>query len=122
MTAGQFWSDAQIAYDREPRRTETCAHLAPIERAMREAGLEVRYLADRCVTAACRIDEVGLAARFDLDPCVAYVEFFRGDRAPEGLPAAHLACSRDRSVIQSLHPLEAKPGAVWFPALDRSPR
>jgi hypothetical protein len=37
--AGDYWSDAQIACDLDPGQLATCVHLAPTERADREAGL-----------------------------------------------------------------------------------
>ena len=65
MRTGQYWTDAEIAYDRDPASLATCTHLQPVERAMRSAGLDVRVHFNAAIKAECRIDEfpAGLAIR-----------------------------------------------------------
>ena len=122
MAAGEYWSDEQIAYDRDPAARETCIHLAPIEGAMREAGLQVRYgWAPHQVNARCRIDEAALIATFAPALSVAYEEFYASERAREDLPMAHIRCLEHASGISVRHPEEAGVDAPWFPASDGRP-
>jgi len=114
---GEQWSDEQIAYHENPSLTVTCAHLQPIEQAMRAAGIDMRRsLEAPQVSAQCRINRAELARRFPRVPSVHYSEFYQGERPAYDFPIAVLACDECRSSIYVLHPAEAKPQTPWFPA------
>lgn len=115
IEAGQSWSDAQIAYDLDRRQTATCAHLQPIERALRDHGLYLRRWAGPDTEAQCCVDAAGLARRFDLPPSVRYAEPTTYDRSLEDPPAALLHCSLCRSSIRLIHPAMSRRQTVWFP-------
>jgi hypothetical protein len=116
IRAGEAWSDDQIAYDRDRTQTRTCAHLAPVERAMREAGLFVRLLLDRHVRAQCRIDEPALRSAMPLDASVTYSETIElGGRAYEDPPGAALLCNACRSSISVLAPWQWREETATFP-------
>lgn len=116
MRMGEWWSDEHIAYDLDRERLDTCVHLQPIERAMREAGLTVKPIADGAVDCDCRVDEPGLIARFGPAPGVSYREYFRGGISVHDFPTAQIDCQADRSSIVVVHGLEARAGTAWFPA------
>lgn len=115
IAAGQAWSDAQIAYDRDRTMLATCRHMRPIEQAMREAGLHLRFEGDEQVGAQCRVDEPGLWARFPKGK-LSYSEYFRGGRASEDDPDAYLFCEACRSRIGVIHPVMARDETPWFPS------
>lgn len=50
---GEQWSGEQTAYYEDRNLTATCAHLQPIERAMRLAGIEIRHMAKLVVYVNC---------------------------------------------------------------------
>ncbi|MBL8696810.1 MAG: hypothetical protein JNK67_00470 [Alphaproteobacteria bacterium] len=112
---GESWSDAQIAYDLDAATTATCAHLQPVERAIRAAGIKVRRWAGPDVGADCMIDTAALARRFVLPASVRYEEPAPYDRATEDSPVALLRCAACRSSIIAWHPSVAAGGPV-FPA------
>jgi hypothetical protein len=120
VAAGQSWSDAQIAYDRDRAMLATCRHMRPIEQAMRERGLHLRYEGEEKVDAECCIDEPGLWSRFPKGK-LFYAEMFRGGRAAEDDPEAYLFCEACRSRLGVIHPVLARNETAWFPgALDSS--
>jgi hypothetical protein len=114
--AGDYWSDAQIAYDRDPTALATCRHLAPIERAMREGGFEVRLSEAPAVRCNCRIDETGLWTRFPPGRRLTYVERFLGGRAEEDDPEAYILCDACQAGIKTIHPYAVRGEIPWFPA------
>ncbi|MDB5528649.1 MAG: hypothetical protein JWR51_1752 [Devosia sp.] len=112
---GQHWNDDQIAYDMDPTRLVTCAHIQPIERAMRDAGILVRPLYGALANAACCVDSPRLQARFDITLPVWFSDSIPGDRPydPEG---AAIMCREHGSGIWLLHPSDATPDTPVFPA------
>lgn len=54
---GRIISDDEIAYLEDPSATRACPHLAPVELALRQAGIETDWWpASRSVRATCVID------------------------------------------------------------------
>lgn len=113
---GETWTDAQIDYDLDPSATVTCAHLKPIERAIRAAGIRVKRWAGADVGADCTIDQAALKRRFAPPVCVRYEEPPPYDRATEDSPVALLRCASCRSSIIAWHPSTAEPGSKPFPS------
>ncbi|HEY9217074.1 MAG TPA: hypothetical protein VIO94_03425, partial [Phenylobacterium sp.] len=114
ISGGEYWSDAQIAYDLDTGGAATCVHLQPLERAMRTAGLKVKLLGEGRVEARCRID----ASRLEPGPFVRYAEFYLGGRSAEDDPMAQLQCVEHASAIDTLHPDVGDAGAPVFPPRD----
>jgi hypothetical protein len=116
MERGEWWSDERIAYDRDLSVTATCEHLAPLERAMRAQGVEVRLMMQGAVEAWCTIDGDGLA-RLSPAPCVAFVPERRtSERGFEDPPSSALTCSACRSWISAVHPSQADRDTPRFPS------
>ncbi len=115
MEKGEAWNDAQIAYDQDLNKTATCIHLTPIERAMREAALDVRLLTGANVKSPCLIDEPQLARKFAPLMPVRYIEFMSGERSIEDAPHAALTCAVCGSTISVLHRAEATLHTPLFP-------
>jgi len=113
---GESWSDAQIAYDLEPGTPATCVHLAPVELAMRRAGIAVKLQLGHIVHATCVIDEPALRARFAIDPPVWYGIIPDYDRSYEDPPSAALGCTEHGAMIYVIEPGQAPPGSPVFPA------
>jgi hypothetical protein len=100
----------QTAYAADPAMRATCAHLQPIEGAMRAAGVPVRLLYGEVVDAHCVIDE----ARLTLEEPLVYHGNVAGDRPGEP-PSAHLHCPEHNSSIALEHPQTARPSTPVFP-------
>jgi hypothetical protein len=113
---GESWSDAQIAYDLAPDTPATCAHLAPVELAMRRAGIAVKLQLGHIVHATCVVDEPALRARFAIDPPVWYGTVPDYDRSYEDPPSAAFGCTEHGAMIYVIEPSQAKPGSPVFPA------
>ena len=113
---GESWSDAQIAYDLEPAGSATCAHLAPVEQAMRRAGIAVKLQLGHIVHATCVIDEAALRARFAIEPPAWYGIIPDYDRSYEDPPSAALGCTEHGAMIYVIEPRQAPPGSPVFPA------
>jgi hypothetical protein len=113
---GQAWSDEQIVYNEDRAKTVTCTHLAPIERAMRGAGIDVRLTYGANATSFCLIDEAELAQKFGALAPARYVEYISGDRSLEDPPNAALTCSVCNSTIRVLHRVEANLQTPLFPS------
>ncbi|MCC7234608.1 MAG: hypothetical protein IT163_04855 [Bryobacterales bacterium] len=119
------FTSGQAAYERDRTRTATCAHLRPVERAMRAAGIVTRLEAPSrhgpAITAECRIHEDELRRMFALDGQVRYCERYESRCDPEDTPLADLVCGRcvgARSIrggISVRHPGGYFRGAPWFP-------
>jgi hypothetical protein len=119
-------SAAQIAYSENRTRTAACAHLQPIEYAMRMAGLDVslleRSVYHPVVKAACRINEAELKRVFALPAWVYYKEGYEPERSAWDNPRAGIICAeclksdRSRCDILVLHPSECREDTPWFPA------
>lgn len=112
---GESWSDAQIAYDLEPDGTATCAHLAPVERAMRRAGIAVKLQLRNIVNAPCVIDESALRARFAIDPPAWYGIPPDHGRSYEDPPVAAFKCAEHGALIYVVESSQAPPGSPVFP-------
>ena len=113
---GEPWSDAQIEYDLNTDCVATCEHLAPIERAMRAAGIHVRLQFDAKIDARCRIDADALRARFALSPGVDYAQPSPTGRGFEDPLPALIACAEHQSRIDVVHPADATTETPVFPA------
>lgn len=101
----------QKAYATDPARLATCHHLQPIEKAMREAGIETRSLYGTVIQARCTVDE----PRLNLEPPVVFYGDVPGDRPGEP-PSAHFSCPEHSSAISVDHRDSAHPGLPVFPA------
>jgi hypothetical protein len=124
-------TEAERAYPLNPTMTVSCTHLAPIEKAMRLAGIEVQYQAENIyrpiVQARCRVNVAELKRVFALTDNIFYKEGYEPERYEIENPRADLFCleclkaDRARSTIRVLHPDECTPDTVWFPASSLSP-
>ena len=111
----------QDAYDADPTQTVSCAHLAPIELAMRAAGFKMRLSEypqyGAVVSVDCRINLPELQRVFALPESV----YYKPERSSFDNPRADIFCrdclesDRARCDIQVLHPEECQPGTRWFP-------
>lgn len=116
---GETWTDEHIAYDEDPDKTVTCDHLCPIERALRVAGVDVRFYQNTDVVAQCRIDFPALQRIFNTAPPVRYAEFYAGERDADDFPTAFLICDIHKSMIHTLHPEQAGAKKTpWFPTSE----
>ena len=110
-----FWSPARVEYDLDPRATTCCAHLAPIESAMRSTGVRVRLSGNGTADAACKVDPEALAREFTLAPSVRYEELAAYDRSFEDPPQARLSCDACNSRIWVVHATQAGADTKIFP-------
>ena len=101
----------QKAYATDPSRLATCHHLQPIEKAMRQAGIETRLLYGSVIQARCTVD----GSRLSLEPPVVFYGDVPGDRPGEP-PSAHFSCPEHSSAISVDHRDSAQPGLPAFPA------
>lgn len=111
---GQPWNDDQIAYDLDPTRLVTCAHIQPIERAMRDAGIVVRPLYGTVAAAGCCVDGTRLHSRFSIQLPVWFSDDIPGDR-PYDPAGAAIMCREHSSGIWLVHPDDTKPDTPRFP-------
>jgi hypothetical protein len=109
-----FWTPERVQYDLDPRATATCAHLSPVESAMRAAGVEVRMSGANSVYAKCIVDGEAFARQFVLSEGKGYQELQSFDRGGEELSAL-VTCDSCRSYIWVLHPKVAATGTPVFP-------
>jgi hypothetical protein len=109
-----FWTPERVEYDLDPGATATCAHLAPVESAMRGAGVEVRMSGVNSVYAKCLVDGEALAKQFALPEGTGYQELQTFDRGGEELSAL-VTCDSCRSYIWLLHPKVAAADTPVFP-------
>lgn len=120
VARGEDWSDEHIAYYENPSMTVTCAHLRPIEQAMREAGIDVRLYKNRDVSAVCNIDFTLLKQTFSALAPIEYTEFYMGNPDDQERPAAFLICSDHKTMIHTRHPDQTAP-SFPNPNLHTSP-
>ena len=116
---------AQQAYADNSEALASCAHLQPIERAMRIAGVSVSLLEVSeyapVVMAKCRINVRELNRVFNLPASVYYKEGFQPERSPDDNPRADIFCdeclktNRTRAIVSVLHPAECRTDTPWFP-------
>jgi hypothetical protein len=109
-----FWTPERVQYDLDPQATATCAHLKPVESAMRAAGVEVRMSGVNSVYAKCLVDGEALARQFVLPEGTGYQELQTFDRGGEDFSAL-VTCESCRSYIWVLHPKLAAAGTPVFP-------
>lgn len=118
----RHYSAAEMAYLMDRNATATCAHLQPIERAMRLAGITV-YMqedSDSIIKALCLINEDELRRLFQLPPSITYRE--RCEPEDFGIPRADITCGyclkadRARCKIAVYHPQEYQIKKQWFPS------
>lgn len=89
-----------------------CTHLAPVEVAMRRAGIDVRHSGRGSAHAACLVDLSALTL-----PAVVVAEHLvLQERSPCDGHASRLRCTSCGSQLWVLNPAEAPSGAAWFPA------
>jgi MFS family permease len=104
------------AYQRDPLAIVCCRHLAPIESAMRGAGVRVEPSGIKAAAAHCCIDMERLAQRFALPASVTYDEVYSPDRSELDPPHATLCCSACESRLWLVHAGAATPATPTFPA------
>ena len=75
IEAGESWSDAQIAYDRDPAMLCSCHHLQPIEAGLRAGGYRMRLGMNNYVEADCFLDPAELQRRYPLAPPAEYLVY-----------------------------------------------
>lgn len=117
MERGESWGDTQIDYDLDADAVMTCSHLAPIERAMRRQGIDVRFLYNDNVRASCTIDEDELKRQFGMAAPLWYGLVTYYDRGGyEEPPVAMIRCETHGSVIHCVEAGMAAPETPHFPA------
>jgi hypothetical protein len=109
-----FWTPERVQYDLDPQATATCAHLMPVESAMRRARVEVRMSGVNCVYANCLVDGEALKRQFVLPEDTGYRELQTFDIGGEVLSAL-VTCDSCRSSIWVLHPKVEAAGTPVFP-------
>jgi hypothetical protein len=109
------WTPAEYAdYAADPRKTRTCVHLAPVEAAMRAAGIAVRPHWANNVEAKCRVDLAALRRRFGAMPTVVEGDVPEDTRSADAPRWAHLHCVACGSLIH-LARVDAGPETPVFP-------
>jgi len=106
---------AAAAYESDPDATACCEHLAPIELAMRRAGLRVSSGQRGTAGAPCCIDMDALSRRFIVPASVQYQEWYSPDRSADDPPHASLYCTACQSQLWVVHVREARPQTPTFP-------
>ena len=107
---------APVATVMPGRPAEICEHLAVVEGAMREAGLEVRTLPESewgpVIAVRCRVSPLATWPEF-----VVYEERYQPERYEFENPRADLLCTKcgRRGGISVLHPDEWRGDTPWFP-------
>jgi hypothetical protein len=116
----EAWDTASQAYKADPSATRTCGTLAPVERAMRTAGIPIDISGAgpdaHDILARCRINEPELMHRFALPDSVRYVVHMEPDRFDYEVPYTWIECAECGSKISTLPPDYATPQTPWFPA------
>ena len=124
MKRGEWWTDEQIAYYENPAMTATCAHLQPIERAMRSRGIDLRLVMPPWekfvaipmkVKGDCCINEAELWRQFAVPECVEHKTGYQPERSEFDNPWAALVCSSCASSIDLVHPEWPRKSTAWFP-------
>lgn len=110
-----FWTPERVEYDLDPQATACCEHFAPIESAMRAAGLKVRLGGPSTVSAECVVNPEALAQNFPLPEGIGYQEWYSRDRSGDDPPHALLFCPTHSSRVWVVHAREASPGTPTFP-------
>jgi hypothetical protein len=102
------WIDKHVPYWERFGVIPTCEHLHPIEKAMVDAGINVRLINLEIVMAECRIDRAELERLYKVkaSPPVYYVSFYGGDEAYHERPTAYISCDTHKVRINTVHPDE----------------
>jgi hypothetical protein len=95
---GLRWSDAQLAYFDDPAARITCAHLQPVENALRAAGRRCWPQGPAEVGTEAALRFAALREQLALAPCVR--ESYEDDH-PHAPPREYLRCTLCRSAIES---------------------
>lgn len=111
-----FWTPERAEYDFDQSVTACCEHLAPIESAMRRAGLKVTLASQGSVSAHCCIDQGALSRQFSLPEGTGYKEVYSRDRSGDDPPHALLFCPVCESRLWVVHTREARPETPIFPS------
>jgi hypothetical protein len=117
MERGEYWSDEGIAYDLDREARATCEHLRPIEGAMREAGLKVRWWVEGHASCECIVNEAALNLPAG-GPVTFNASIEMGGRAYEDAPVAEFRCGACNSSIRVHNQHDAWPGIPVFPSGD----
>jgi hypothetical protein len=112
---GQGSSADGIGYSQDVLALETCSHLQPIERAMREAHIDVQFSANKVVAALCRINPNVMSNWFGVLALALYFERHDIDRSHFDPKTAFFYCEGCQSYIRVIHPEEACAETPWFP-------
>ena len=94
---GQTLTDAQIDYLADPAALTTCAHLQPIERALRAEGVSLRLVHVGAAAGGRQFAWELLRQRFELAACVAQVDRLVNPRDDEY--DHRLVCGQCRSEL-----------------------
>ena len=100
----------------DPRVLASCAHLKPVELAMRAEGIPVRVSRQLYVSADCRISQPQLLEEFGADIAARYDERHEIDRSYLDPKTAFFYCQSCQSTLMVVHPEEAREQTPWFPA------
>jgi len=122
----EWWFDPQIEYYENRNALASCPHLQPMERGMREAGVEMKLMLGYwngvnfeqtgIVHADCRINEAAVKRVYSPPECVQHVAGFMPERSAVDNPWAKLTCSVCKSTIDLVHPEWPERGTLWFPS------
>ena len=110
-----FWTPDRVEYDLDASATTCCVHLAPLERAMRAAGVRVRLSGAGRADALAVTEEGAVRAMLSLPASVVYEELSAYDRSAEDPPVARWRCDPCNTLIWVVHPRVGARDAVAFP-------
>lgn len=113
-TAVAWRAEEYADYVADPRKTRTCIHLAPVEAAMRAAGIPVRPHWENSVEAPCRVDFAAVRRRFGAMPTVVEGDVPEDPRSADSPRWGHLRCVACGSPIH-LARTDAGPETPVFP-------
>ena len=100
IAAGEpFWTPDRVEYDIDPEKSTCCEHLAPLERAMRRAGVRLRLDGVGRADAVVSTDEAAVRARWPLPRSVCYEERIARERSVDDPPVARWFCADCQSVL-----------------------
>lgn len=100
----------------DPRNLASCAHLKPLELAMRAEGIQMRISRPLFVSADCRISQPQFLDEFGAELAGLYDERHEIDRSYLDPKTAFFYCPPCQSTLMVVHPEEAREQTPWFPA------
>lgn len=115
IEAGECWHDADIALNVDAAATNVCEHLRPVERLMRESGIDIRIATVQRISANCLVNFEKLERHLNLAPSVAYIEPHIIDRSMLDPRSAIIVCNQCESSIFAMHRDSATTATPWFP-------